>query len=77
MHTKFHKDWFSHSKVIVGGRIHRQYKPNFIFSKQGKWANEAHRCLKRAAITAVLHTTIGSAVLRFLCLCTNSGCLIL
>jgi hypothetical protein len=24
-HTKFHKDWFSHSKVDRGGQTHRHY----------------------------------------------------
>jgi hypothetical protein len=42
MHTKIHKDWFSHSKVDEKGVINRHtdsmeigrsHKPTFIFSK--------------------------------------------
>jgi hypothetical protein len=38
MHTKFNKDWFSHSKVVGGRDTHTHtQKPTFIFSKKGKY----------------------------------------
>jgi hypothetical protein len=44
IHTKFHKDWFRHSKFLWWGGIQRQLSdlisPTFIFSKQGKHAKK-------------------------------------
>jgi hypothetical protein len=42
MHTKFHKDWFRHSKINKGGFTDTQHDDiinlPLFFSEQGNWA---------------------------------------